>query len=542
MQEHRQKYVWDFWIIFFIIISIFYMGCTSGKPFQYREEVARQMSLALQQKDVYNQMKLNDIDSIRNFLNTNSNRMTCEEKFQVNVDLYNEFKLYSFDSAFHYATQLCRIANDIDSSAYRVDARTRLGYILARGGFFKEAIDSLSSIRIDKEVLPAKVLSDYYISFGRVYHDLADYTKDNVFSSRYNQIGNELLMESLPYLSDSSTIYYVRGKVALKEDKLAKSKQLYQRALELCDTTDAETLSVLLSTMAYVNRKLGLNDEAIHYYVKAAVNDIRSATKESVSMRGLATMLYYNKNDVNIASEYKNEGFEDANFYGTRHRINVIGTLFPVFVGEKLGIEQVKRQTFQDSFILSSVFAVVLIIAIIYILMQMKHLRRSRQLLEKLNLKLSEANRIKNYYIGHYLDATFKLVNQLDNFVLVGQQKLDSKQYDSLSSMIHNLNSDFNRKSAFADFDRTFLSLFPTFVESFNSLLQPDDKFVLENKGALNSTLRIFALIRLGITESEQISEILGYSVNTVYNYRVRTRNKAVDPANFEKDVRKIGL
>ena len=542
MQEHRQKYVWDFWIIFFIIISIFYMGCTSGKPFQYREEVAKQMSLALQQKDVYNQMKLNDIDSIRNFLNTNSNRMTCEEKFQVNVDLYNEFKLYSFDSAFHYATQLCRIANDIDSSAYRVDARTRLGYILARGGFFKEAIDSLSSIRIDKEVLPAKVLSDYYISFGRVYHDLADYTKDNVFSSRYNQIGNELLMESLPYLSDSSTIYYVRGKVALKEDKLAKSKQLYQRSLELCDTTDTETLSVLLSTMAYVNRKLELNDEAIHYYVKAAVNDIRSATKESVSMRGLATMLYYYKNDVNLASEYINEAFEDATFYGTRHRINVIGTLFPVFVGEKLGIEQVKRQTFQDSFILSSVFAVVLIIAIIYILMQMKHLRRSRQLLEKLNLKLSEANRIKNSYIGHYLDATFKLVNQLDNFVLVGQQKLDSKQYDSLSSMIHNLNSDFNRKSAFADFDRTFLSLFPTFVESFNSLLQPDDKFVLENKGALNSTLRIFALIRLGITESEQISEILGYSVNTGYNYRVRTRNKAVDPANFEKDVRKIGL
>ena len=518
------------------------MGCTGGKPFQYREEVAKQMSLALQQKDVYNQMKLNDIDSIRNFLNTNSNRMTCEEKFQVNVDLYNEFKLYSFDSAFHYATQLCRIANDIDSSAYRVDARTRLGYILARGGFFKEAIDSLSSIRIDKEVLPAKVLSDYYISFGRVYHDLSDYAKDNVFSSRYNQIGNELLTESLPYLSDSSTIYYVRGKVALKENKLAQSKQLYQRALELCDTTDTETLSVLLSTMAYVNRKLKLNDEAIYYYVKAAVNDIRSATKESVSMRGLATMLYYYKNDVNLTSEYINEAFEDAAFYGTGHRINVIGTLLPVFVGEKLDIEQVKRQTFQNSLILTSIFAIILIVAIIYILVQMKYLRRSRQLLEKLNLKLSEANRIKNSYIGHYLDATFKLVNQLDNFVLVGQQKLENKQYASLSSMIHNLNSDFNRKSVFADFDRTFLSLFPTFVESFNSLLQPDDKFVLENKGALNSTLRIFALIRLGITESEQISEILGYSVNTVYNYRVRTRNKAVDPANFEKDVRKIGL
>lgn len=542
MQEHKQKYIWGFWIISFVITSIFYMGCSGEEPFGNKEEIAGQMSLALQQKDMYCQKKLDRIDSIRNFLNVNEKRRTDEEKFQINANLYNEFKLYSFDSAFHYATQLCKIASSIDSAAYMVNAKTKLGYILARGGFFKEAIDSLSSIRIEKETLPAQVLADYYISFGRVYHDLADYAKDDVFSSKYNQIGNELLTESLSYLSDSSTIYYVRGKIALKDDKLAESKQLYRQALELCDMTDTETLSVLLSTLAFIDRRLELNDEAIYYYVKAAVNDIRSATKESVSMRGLATMLYYHKNDVNRASEYINEAFEDATFYGTRHRINVIGTLFPVFVGEKLDIEQVKRQTFQDSLILTSIFAIILIVAIIYILVQMKHLRRSRQLLEKLNLKLSEANRIKNSYIGHYLDATFKLVNQLDNFVLVGQQKLENKQYDSLSSMIHNLNSDFNRKSAFADFDRTFLSLFPTFVENFNSLLQPNDKFALENKDALNSTLRIFALIRLGITESEQISEILGYSVNTVYNYRVRTRNKAVDPANFEKDVRKIGL
>ena len=126
--------------------------------------------------------------------------MTDEEKFQVNANLYNEFKLYSFDSAFHYATQLCRIASVIDSSAYMVSAKTRLGYILARGGLFKESLDSLSSIQIEKDALPAKVLADYYISFGRVYHDLADYTKDDVFSSRYNQLGNELLTESLPYL------------------------------------------------------------------------------------------------------------------------------------------------------------------------------------------------------------------------------------------------------------------------------------------------------------------------------------------------------
>ena len=79
----------------------------------------------------------------------------------------------------------------------------------------------------------------------------------------------------------------MRGKIALKDDKLAESKQLYRQALELCDMTDTETLSVLLSTLAFIDRRLELNDEAIYYYVKTAVNDIRSATKESVSMRGL---------------------------------------------------------------------------------------------------------------------------------------------------------------------------------------------------------------------------------------------------------------
>lgn len=500
------------------------------------------MSHALHQKEMYRQKKIERTDSIKQLLHANQKVMSKEEIFKLYAALYDEFKLYSFDSAYHYATQLCKTANEINLPAYKVGAKTQLGYILARGGFFKEAIDTLSSIPIEKEILPDATLSHYYISFGRAYHDLADYTKDDVFSLKYNQLGNELLSQSLPYLTDSTTIYYVKGKIALKENKVEKARTLYQQALNVCDTTHSETLSILLSTMAYIDRKLGLNDEAISYYIKAATNDIHSATCESVSLRGLATMLYYHKNDADLSSEYINEAFEDATFYGTRHRINVIGTLLPVFVGEKLDIEKMKRKTFQESFIMSSVFAIILIMAIIYILIQMKHLHRSRELQEKLNLKLAEANRIKNSYIGHYLDATFKLVNQLDRFVLVGQQKLENKQYDALYSMIHNLNQEYNRKNAFADFDQTFLSLFPSFVESFNTLLHPDDKFVMDNKSALNSTLRIFALIRLGITENEQISDILGYSVNTVYNYRVRMRNKAVQPKDFEEKIKKIGL
>lgn len=542
MLKVKQKYGFSWGMILLILTSLFTMGCSQRKQVGNKKEIKKRISLVLQQKEMFRREKIERVDSIKSLLHTNEKTMSEEEMFKEYMNLYNEFKLYSFDSAYHYATQLCKIANELNSSSYKISAKTQLGYILARGGFFKEAIDTLSSIQIEKYSLTDDVLSNYYICFGRAYHDLADYTKDNVFSGKYNQLGNELLYKSLSHLTDSSTIYYVKGKIALKENKVEKAKQFYQQALHLCDTTDSESLSILLSTMAFIDRKLELNDEAIDYYVQAAINDIRNAINESVSLRGLATILYYYKDDVDLASEYINEAFEDATFYGTRHRMNVIGTLLPVFVGEKLDIEKVKRKTFQESFILSSVFAIILIVAIIYILVQMKRLRRSRELQEKLNLKLAEANKIKNSYIGHYLDTTFKLVNQLDKFVLVGQQKLDNKQYESLYSMIHNLNLEYNRKSAFADFDQTFLSLFPTFVESFNALLHAEDRFIMDNNSSLNSTLRIFALIRLGITENEQISNILGYSVNTVYNYRVRTRNKAAEPKDFEENVKKIGL
>lgn len=538
----RRIYIIVFWMIFSVPVLLLFASCFQGKQRSSKEEGLEDMTSALLKKEMYERKKIERIDSIYNVLRSKGGTRSPEEKFNIYADLYKEYKLYSFDSAYHYATQLCKMAEEIEDTAYRIGAKTQLGYILARGGFFKEAVDSLLDIRIEKDSLPDAVLSNYYICFGRVYHDLADYAKDDVFSVKYNKLGNELLAQSLPHLSDSTTIYYVRGKIALKANDVDAAKEFYLKALNSCDTNDPETLSVLLSTLAYIDRKLELNDEAIEYYVRAAVNDIHSATKESVALRGLAMMLYYHKNDVNRASEYINEAFENATSYGTRHRINVIGTLLPVFVGEKLDIEMVKRQTFQGSFILSLIFAIVLIVAIVYILIQMRHLRHSRQLLEKLIIKLTEANRIKNSYIGHYLNTTFKLVNQLDNFILVGQQKLESKQYDSLSTMIHNLNSEYNRKSAFADFDLTFLSLFPSFVESFNALLQPTEKIIVNKKTSLNSTLRIFALIRLGITESEQISEILGYSVNTVYNYRVRVRNKAIEPKDFEKNVSKIGL
>jgi hypothetical protein len=88
-----------------------------------------------------------------------------------------------------------------------------------------------------------------------------------------------------------------------------------------------------------------------------------------------------------------------------------------------------------------------------------------------------------------------------------------------------------------------FLRLFPTFIEDFNALLKPGEEILPAEKDSLNTDLRIFALIRLGIEESSKIAEFLHYSPNSIYAYRARIKNKAAgDREEFETQVKEIGI
>ena len=92
------------------------------------------------------------------------------------------------------------------------------------------------------------------------------------------------------------------------------------------------------------------------------------------------------------------------------------------------------------------------------------------------------------------------------------------------------------------NFDSVFLHLYPNFVEEFNALLQPEMRFQKRDDNRLVTEIRIFALIRLGIEDSSKIAEFLHYSVNTIYNYRARIKNGALDNReSFERRVKMLG-
>ena len=180
--------------------------------------------------------------------------------------------------------------------------------------------------------------------------------------------------------------------------------------------------------------------------------------------------------------------------------------------------------------------------AIAWIYHQMKRLAATRNNLEQMNGQLQISNNIKEEYIGRFLKLCSTYIDRLDAYRRMVNKKISNGQTEELLKMVRSHDVlDADLKELYENFDKAFLHLFPDFVKNFNELLQPEMRIVLRKGELLNTELRIFALIRLGIDDSSQIAEFLRYSVNTIYNYRAKVKNKAcISRDDFEARVMEI--
>lgn len=172
-----------------------------------------------------------------------------------------------------------------------------------------------------------------------------------------------------------------------------------------------------------------------------------------------------------------------------------------------------------------------------------EELRASNEKLTDANNAIAEISELKEVYIGRYMDQCLTYIEKLDTYRKTMGKLVNSGKTGELKSLLKSSTAVDDELKAFYDqFDKTFLSLFPTFVEEFNSLLLPEEAILPKKEGALNTELRIYALIRLGITDSDKIAKFLRYSLTTIYNYRTKVRNKARGDRNsLDTEVLKIG-
>jgi tetratricopeptide (TPR) repeat protein len=327
----------------------------------------------------------------------------------------------------------------------------------------------------------------------------------------------------------------------MKSGDMEGSADAFNYLLSKYSLSDHE-MAIATSSLGYVYSQLGRTNEAIDMLIKAAIADIKSSTKETVALRNLAVHLY-NKGDVDRAYRYIKIAFDDATFYNARHRKIEIGAVLPIIEGERIStIERQKKQLMQYSVLLTLLSVLIIVFALI-IYKQLKELKEVKRKLQEtnndlrlMNESLLETNKIKEKYIGYFFKVNSIYIEKIEEFQKAVHRKIVSRQFDDLDDLIKNSYFKKERENLYINFDKIFLKIFPHFVDEFNALFREEDRIILREDELLNTDLRIFALMRLGISDNEQIAKFLNYSVNTIYTYKTKIKNKSIVPRNEFED------
>lgn len=295
----------------------------------------------------------------------------------------------------------------------------------------------------------------------------------------------------------------------------------------------------------------------------SSIADLQASVREYVSLRQLAVLLFQ-EGDIENAHEFLQIAMDDAQKCNARLRILEINDIFPIV--NAAFVKKIQEQKMQQrvSIEIISLLVLFLLAAIWRIWKQLKktseahretkeannQLKRLNAELVDFNKRLTEANhaiaensKIKEEYIAQFMDQCSLYIEKIDAYRKSLNKLLSAGKIDDLKKVLKSTDlMDDELKAFYRNFDATFLKLFPTFVTDFNKLLISEGQIVLKKEGQLNTELRVFALIRLGITDSVKIAQFLRYSVTTIYNYRTKTRNKALGNRNeLEKRVMEIG-
>lgn len=489
---------------------------------------------AISQRPIFDQQKRTRINALLLSLDT------AQHPYSIYKFLYEEYKSFNYDTALIYTQKMHEEALLLQQPNLLAEADLCRTFVYLSGGLFKEAYDLLSHLEnyYTPNTLPPTPF--YYITYARLLYDMADYAGGEMFVT-YNQRGNnymqQLVDQSTP--ADSMYYHYPLASILLREGNCHKSIAHFQEALKdsRCSTHDQ---AIFYSSIAFLYRQLGNDTLALKYYVNAAIADIQSSTYETVALRMIAEMLYL-QGQVNLADKYIHIAMQDAQRYHARHRQVSISQLLPII--ERQHTETLQQHHYTTLIILAiSIFLLISsIVCILLIIRRTRKLHSARKTIDQMNQNLQIANTVKEELLSNILVGQSQYINAVEQYQSYVKESVVKRQISQLMIVPKNADAKLQRQILNRRRDEMLLKIFPTFVEDFNQLLKEEERFVLKDNELLNTQLRIFALIRLGIVHNEVIAEILDYSINTVYTYKTRTINRShLSPDEFYKQLMKI--
>ena len=524
------------WFIFILLNSLLHLFADGEN-----DSLLKELDKVISERSIYTREKeviIKDLEKKKVGLNS------LEDVYNLNKEIIHQYETFVCDSAEQYIHENIDIAKKNGNEEYLLEGRLRLAFIYSLSGLFIQANDIFKSMKCAD--LPVHLKALYCWNRIRYYENLINYTDDIRFSSEYMQ-QKEAYRDTVMMILYNQSEEYLKEK-AVKLQEQGKNEEALGILTEIYKKQKTETHGYAMMSMGLsrVYKQIGNSKLEEKYLILAAMTDTKLSVKENEALLTLAVNLFH-KGDIDRAYNYIKVALDDAIFYNSRFKNTVIARIHPIIENTYLIRLEKQKQNLRFYIILVSLFVIALAITLYFTYKQTKIVSRAKKNLKDmneelvvLNQNLDEANLIKEKYVGYFMNQCAVYINRLDEYRKNVNRKIKTGQIDDLYK---SSSRPFEREleELYTNFDKAFLKLYPNFVEEFNSLLKQEECYKLE-KDQLNTELRIFALIRLGITDVGQIAAFLHYSVQTIYNYKSKVKRMSVFEGNlFEEKVKKLG-
>lgn len=516
-------------------------------------QLYKQLDAALAQRAHYVELKeksLNEIKQGAKYVTSN------EDKLKLYEQLANEYKAYEYDSAMTYVNKgliLAQKSNNIFFNKRFQLSQTRL---LITRGFYAEAKEILQKIEPKEEPRDYQFL--YYYTMYGLYNNWSTYCENNEFSKNYDLKKVEYLKKAIELSPKKDAFYYyLMGELYYFSNHPNNNKtiQYYKKALSM-EKANSRLHAMTAFALSEIYQKANNLELMEHYLLVAAISDVTSATKENVALQDIALFIYKHKTrSLNKAQEYINLSLEDAYTYKSRlRRIEISSKLQLITNAYTDDIKTTNR--------LLNIALLVIILLLLGVGISSLFIRKKNRLLKQkkdeisatsdkmeklngqlhlINDELKDTNQKRERLVKVYIDLCYKNIERNSKLRTLAVRKIKANQSKELLSLLSSSTStEKENKEFLTEFDKAFLSLYPTFISELNQQLTESAHIQLKENGEMPPILRVCALLRLGITESSKIAGILSYSPQTVYNYRSILKNNAIDKEHFEENVLKL--
>lgn len=485
-----------------------------------------------------------------------------DQIYNIRKRLALAYKPNSFDSTLNFLLSNRALAASEGDRLKEMETDFMLVEAYTKAGYHIEASEILGGY--SAESVPEEMLQAYYSAAHCFNGETMAYTSSDATYAEKEARRDHFRTLVLQMIEEGTLYWYdLKREEAEASGDVLKSREYARKMIE-CTEVNTPDYARAAYFYAHTFRKEPQNPERQEWLIRSAIADVMCATNDYASLNEISRMLF-ERGDIDRAFKYlADHCMTDALAYNGKLRAWQISQFFPEI--ERAYQAKHARQTRRMAGVMAVAVGllIILLLLMIFIFKRQQILDSMRRKLQEsylqidernrdlvsinsrlvsLNAQIQEADKVKQEYIALFLSILSENISktrQYRNHVL---KSIRQGKTQMLVEEIENLPSlDDDILEFYKMFDETFVNLYPDFVERFNGLLADGAAIVPKGDDILTPELRIFALIKLGITDSSKIASLLHYSANTIYNYRAKIKNKARGSRDeFEAAVRNIG-